>query len=177
MEEYFKDKAPENAKKEDIEIVEKKKQGLRNMITGATAERTTTILNHFEEIAENVRLQIDEIDRLLGTVKKENDIPDFDIDTVKDELIQNMDNLKKQLGEYDEQHPLFHYNLQNYQKITKEIQDYINKLKQKESINDEEGKNWEIKKNILLDELVNLERSIENNLTDADVSKIPPALN
>ena len=177
MKEYFKDQASEDSTKEEIEQVEQKKEALRNIITGATAERTEEILNHFQEISENIRLEIDEIDRLLGTVKIEKDIPKYDINTVENELIQNMNNLKDQLSEYDEQHPLFHYNLQAYQKITKEVKDYINKLKNEESITDEEGKSWERRRDVLLDELVRLKKSIANNFTDVDISKIPPSLN
>lgn len=77
MKEYFKDQIPENANQEDIEENEVQKDSLRQMITQATTERTKEILNHFQEIAENIRLEIDEIDRLLGVVKSEKDIPQF----------------------------------------------------------------------------------------------------
>lgn len=92
-------------------------------------------------------------------------------------MIQNIANLKNQLGEYDEQHPLFHHDLQAYEKITQEVKDYIGKLKDEESISDEEGKSWEVRKDVLINELARLEKSIANNLTDMDISKIPPSLN
>ena len=157
----------------------KDRKALQEIIESTTAEHTEDIISHFKEVSDNIRWQIDELDRLLGVLKSEKEIPKYDIYQLKDELEESMNNLSEQLSDYDEQHPIFHFNLelQKYNEIAEKTKNHLIKLGQKKLINENEGRIWEIEMKALLEELKILEKIIKNNIDDIDISQIPPAEN